>query len=316
LKLVYNVLHQALFLEKPMLRRLMPLVVFIPLSGCALPPAIVIASYAADGVLLMTSGKTSTDHFLSMVEKRDCAVWRVVKNEPVCQEFADGKGPYEDWREPGEVQVAVDSTDAGFTANLNDDMRKREQAMHDAQIAKQQKAERIQIAQAGMSQPVTSGRDIVGPANRTMSDVTSAPLPAIAPAPANQPVQLAPPAVQAAPVPSAPVVATPAPAARPAPVTSTAKAPTKSAKTYVVIGSYKVEENAKRVARQHQSLKPAMQTVTVRGERYIRVVAGPYSANEAAAVKQRLKSQGAPDAFTAAACAGKPAGSCIDPSEG
>jgi len=318
LKLVYNVLHQALFLEKPMLRRLMPLVVFIPLSGCALPPAIVIASYAADGVLLMTSGKTSTDHFLSMVEKRDCAVWRVVKNEPVCQEFADGKDPYEDWREPGEVQVAVESTDAGFTANLNDDMRKRDQAMHDAQIAKQQKAERIQIAQAGMGQPVTSGRDIVGPANRTMSDVSSAPLPAIttAPAPANPPAQLTSPAVQSAPPPSAPIVATPAPVAKPAPVASTAKAPTKAAKTYVVIGSYKVEENAKRVARQHQSLKPAMQTVTVRGERYVRVVAGPYTANEAAAVKLRLKSQGAPDAFTAAACAGKSAGRCIDPNAG
>jgi cell division protein FtsN len=316
LKLVYNVLHQALFLEKPMLRRLLPLAVFVPLSGCALPPALAIASYAADGVLLIASGKTSTDHLLSMAEKRDCAVWRVVKNESICQEFADGKDPYEDWRDPGEVQVAVDSTDAGFTANLNDDMRKRDEAKREAQIAKQQKAERIQIAQAGMGQPVTSARDIVGPANRTMSDVTSAPLPAIAPAPApaNQPVQLTPPTVQAAPAPSAPVVAAPAPVAKPAPVASTAKAPAKSGKTYVVIGSYKVEENAKRVAR--QPLKPAMQAVTVRGERYTRVVAGPYSAAEAAAVKQQLKSQGAPDAFTAAACAGKVAGRCIDPNEG
>jgi len=70
------------------------------------------------------------------------------------------------------------------------------------------------------------------------------------------------------------------------------------------------------VARQHQSLKPAMQAVTVRGERYTRVVAGPYSAAEAAALKQRLKNQGAPDAFTAAACADKAAGRCIDPNAG
>ena len=89
-----------------------------------------------------------------------------------------------------------------------------------------------------------------------------------------------------------------------------------SGKTYVVLGSYKVEENAKRVARQHQALKPTMQTVTVRGERYVRVVAGPYSAAEAAAVKERLKSQGAPDAFTAGACTGKASGRCIDPSAG
>ena len=88
-----------------MLRQFLPLLVIVPLAGCALPPALVVASYAADGVLLLTSGKTSTDHLLSMVEKRDCAVWRVVKNESICQDFVAGRDPYDDWRDPGEVQV-------------------------------------------------------------------------------------------------------------------------------------------------------------------------------------------------------------------
>lgn len=298
-----------------MLRRLMPLAVFIPLAGCALPPAIVIASYAADGVLLAASGKTSTDHLLSMAEKRDCAVWRVAKNEPVCQEFADGKDPYDDWRDPGEVQVAVESSDAGFPANLQDDMRRRDQAMRDAQVARQQKAERIQVAQAGSGQPVTSARDIVGPSSRTMSDVSSAPLPAVtveaAPAPASQPTPVTP-AVQAPPA-QAPAIASPAPKQATTVATKTAKPV--AGKTYVVLGSYKVEENAKRVMREHPSLKPTMKTVTVRGERYIRVMAGPYSASEAAAIKQRLKSKGGIDAFTAGVCNGKTAGRCIDPSE-
>ena len=293
-----------------MLRRFMPLVVFIPLTGCALPPAIAIASYAADGMLLLTSGKTSSDHLLSMAEKRDCAVWRVVKNEPVCQDFADGKDPYEEWRDPGEVQVAVESSDSGFPTNLAEDMRKRDQAMHDAQVARAEKAQRIQMAQAGNGQPVTSARDIVGPSNRSMSDVSSAPLPAIAvePTPATQPGAVAPAIVQSTPQPAAPASKATAPAV--------AARTHEKGKSYVVLGSYKVEDNAKRVARQHQDLKPKMQTVTVRGERYVRVVAGPYSAGEAAAIKQRLKSQGAPDAFTASACVGKSGKSCIEGNEG
>lgn len=301
-----------------MLRRVMPLVVFVPLAGCALPPAIVIASYAADGVLLATSGKTSTDHFLSMVEKRDCAMWRVVKNEEICQEFADGNDPYDDWREPGEVQVAVQSTDAGFPADLNEDVRRRDEAMRQAVMARQAKAERIQLAQAMAGQPVTSARDIVGPSNRTtMSDVSSAPLPPVATTPA----ATTPAASEAAPT---PVQAAPPVAAPPAPVRTTAaptrasatQASAKGATTYVVLGSYKVEENARRVVGQHQSLQPSMKTVTVRGERYIRVVTGPYTLAEAAAVRQRLKSQAGIDAFTAAACGEKASGRCIDPNEG
>ena len=65
--------------------------------------------------------------------------------------------------------------------------------------------------------------------------------------------------------------------AKPAAVASTVKAPAKSGKTYVVIGSYKVEENAKRVARQHQSLKPAMQAVTVGASQSINVGANQSS---------------------------------------
>jgi hypothetical protein len=298
-----------------MLRRLMPLAVFLPLAGCGFPPALIIASYAADGVLLVTSGKSSTDHLLSMAEKRDCAVWRVVKNRPVCQDFADSD-PYESWRDPGEVEVAVQSTDAGFPTDLAEDMRRREQAMREAQNAKQDKAERIQLAQAGAGQPVTSARDVTGPSNRTMSDVSSAPLPAVSvPAAAVMPptlVPTAPVAQPVAPIP-APVAAAPEPASKPV-----AEKTAKSGKggTYVVLGSYKMEENAKRIARQHQALKPQMQSVTVRGERYTRVVVGPYSAAEAAAVKERVKTQGAADAFTAAACMDKTAARCIGGSEG
>ena len=51
------------------------------LSGCGLPPAVMIASYAADGVSYVATGKSVSDHGISAVTGRDCAVWRIVKGE-------------------------------------------------------------------------------------------------------------------------------------------------------------------------------------------------------------------------------------------
>lgn len=48
------------------------------LAGCGLPPAVVIASYAIDGVSYLTTGKSVTDHALSAVAQQDCALHRVI----------------------------------------------------------------------------------------------------------------------------------------------------------------------------------------------------------------------------------------------
>ncbi|HLJ20131.1 MAG TPA: SPOR domain-containing protein [Stellaceae bacterium] len=56
------------------------------LSGCGLPPAVMIASYAADGVSYVATGKSVSDHGISKVTGRDCALWRVIKGEPVCKD--------------------------------------------------------------------------------------------------------------------------------------------------------------------------------------------------------------------------------------
>ena len=81
----------------------LPLLVGVALStaGCGAPPLIVGASYAADGGLLAASNKTSTDHLMSMVSKKDCAMWRVIRSRPMCTEREDGHDPYEvDYAQP------------------------------------------------------------------------------------------------------------------------------------------------------------------------------------------------------------------------
>lgn len=58
----------------------------ILLSGCGLPPAVIVASYAADGVSYLASGKSLTDHALSTVAQRDCALHRLVTEALLCRE--------------------------------------------------------------------------------------------------------------------------------------------------------------------------------------------------------------------------------------
>jgi hypothetical protein len=56
------------------------------LGGCAIPPAVAIASYLSDGVLVATTGKSSTDMGLSLATGKDCATLRVLKQENICRD--------------------------------------------------------------------------------------------------------------------------------------------------------------------------------------------------------------------------------------
>lgn len=54
------------------------------LSGCALPPAVSVASFVADGVSYVLTGKNTTDHAISAVVGQDCALFRVVRDKDIC----------------------------------------------------------------------------------------------------------------------------------------------------------------------------------------------------------------------------------------
>lgn len=59
----------------------------VGLSACAIPPAISIASMAADGVLLVATGKSKADHGLSLATGKDCSTLRALDGENVCQDI-------------------------------------------------------------------------------------------------------------------------------------------------------------------------------------------------------------------------------------
>ena len=58
----------------------------LPLSGCLLPPIITIASLALDVGSYAVSGKTMTDHGISLVAEEDCALMRVFEGH-LCEDY-------------------------------------------------------------------------------------------------------------------------------------------------------------------------------------------------------------------------------------
>lgn len=81
----------------------LPVVIGLPLltGACGAPLALTAASYGADGVSLAETNKTATDHFASMVTKKDCALWRAFRNQDVCRPRDGDHDPYDvNYKEP------------------------------------------------------------------------------------------------------------------------------------------------------------------------------------------------------------------------
>ncbi len=68
------------------MRRVWLTSLLVLLGGCAVPPAIQVASLVAEGFSYVATGKSVTDHGISMVAGEDCAVFRAVKDEAICRE--------------------------------------------------------------------------------------------------------------------------------------------------------------------------------------------------------------------------------------
>jgi len=72
------------FLRKQVAIFILPIV----LGACALPPVVTIASFAVDGMSLVSTEKTVSDHVLSAVAEDDCALWRILTSADICIDSA------------------------------------------------------------------------------------------------------------------------------------------------------------------------------------------------------------------------------------
>jgi len=48
--------------------------------------AVAAASYGTDAASVAQTGKTTSDHFASVVTEKDCALWRMFKNQDICRD--------------------------------------------------------------------------------------------------------------------------------------------------------------------------------------------------------------------------------------
>lgn len=67
------------------MRWLFPVALTVVLSGCGLPTAVTVASLVASGVSYVSTGKSITDHGISMVLQKDCALLRGFEGD-ICLE--------------------------------------------------------------------------------------------------------------------------------------------------------------------------------------------------------------------------------------
>lgn len=87
------------------------LLAVVALTGCAAPVAVQVASFAADGVAYMTTGKGTTDHALSTVAGSDCRLSNMLKGRDVCTERKPAA-------QPGADQTVVAALVAPTAADL------------------------------------------------------------------------------------------------------------------------------------------------------------------------------------------------------
>ncbi|MEX2628866.1 MAG: hypothetical protein WD341_02930 [Tistlia sp.] len=65
---------------------LMAAPLLLALGGCALPPALSIASLVLDAGSYAASGKSVADHGISLIAEQDCALLNLVSEGAICRE--------------------------------------------------------------------------------------------------------------------------------------------------------------------------------------------------------------------------------------
>jgi|GEM_PF-486846 hypothetical protein len=242
------------------------------LGGCALPVPIQIASWALDGISLLATEKSISDHGISMVTQKDCALWRGVAGKEICSDNVDDSGA---------VLVAA----------------------AEPQTSHQSSPEPVLITSIVNRQPVTTM-----PVARTPEPVVSVEELAVietSSAPVVDPVvsveKLA--AVEPAPE----QAAAPEPEVAKLDVDGRSErllipghriwSNDRNADLYYVVGSFSKRNNARSFVRSHRDLGPAVMASRLDGNEVYRVAVGPFVDSQKSGVNSHIRKAGLDDAW-------------------
>ena len=253
------------------------------LGGCALPVPIQVASWAIDIISVVTTEKSITDHGLSALTSKDCALYRAVTEDDnvVCRDIDDRK----------DVMTADAGQDAKALADKDIPPAAPGFDTIEAQVAKADTASVLDQAAAmsadtvikpapGNEQPVTVNIDLA--ALQPVTEKTDRPF-----------VRFTQPKVD--------VIQVPATALQTAAALPLAVAENGKPKEgfYYVIGSFRGSERAKRHMQAFRSLVPAVLHGKIGrdGRDVYRVVVGPFDAQERTGAFRRIKRAGIADTW-------------------
>jgi len=266
------------------------------LGGCAIPVPLQIASWALDGISMLTTQKSISDHGLSMVAQQDCAVWRGVMEGELCRDAVQG-----------DTLVAEDAVKSPTAVGLDQTASLRPRALNTTHVS-------AMAVQPTLSAPVLSEREPLlvravpthalraawadkEPIAKLQTSVTEttprthALWSVSAKSPVSKPETAIMVETKAKPVQVASLSMEPAVATRAKP-RAIEKQPAKG--VYFVIGSFRDPSNAERLVDRHPRISPSVLSSRLDGSNVYRVVVGPVPSGR----EQRLHRALARDGFT------------------
>ncbi len=228
------------------------------LAACGLPPVVTIASLAIDALSLAVTEKTITDHAISQIAQKDCAMWRGFTGKGLCIDedstlavaAADGQATAGGADSADSVNAdGTDAADLGAITTASGptgdefadlDMRGAESGL------------------PGSVEPATPGAavDAAG-ATETVDDAQPAP-----------------------------------PADRGAPDREWVSAAMAGPGLYYVIGRASRWATAARMVARHGTLEPSVVTAKLDGRRVFRVVVGPFGRSEQKTIRRLIRRAG------------------------
>ncbi len=245
------------------------------LGGCALPVPLQIASWALDGISVLVSQKSVTDHGLSLVTDKDCAIWRGVVEGELCRDTVDQ-----------DILVAGDDTRPDVAAGFASALSGRSGAgtiqktitMSNQQVVADRRQAGVVFGHAMSNTAVLENPKKVEAVQTAQLSLTTFPESIVLPKP-----ELEIKAIE---------VVKWSPPVRPEFID---QSPEKG--IYFVIGSFRNQNNAERLSDRHQNLSATLISAKLDGKKLYRVVVGPVQKNRIKTTHKVLRKEGLADTW-------------------
>ena len=272
------------------------------IAGCGMPIGFQIASLLADTISVITTDKTLTDHGISAVTEKDCALWRTVEGNDICRETDDTDTILADasFIPPAfstDVELPKSNWDATATTTAAKTSNKNIAQKETPEFPMEEPAKAVaalpSLAEATpevmpaetelKAWTTVTAEEIYREKTVDVKTITVTPAEVPTPTPLSKPQPMVNPTLAVRP---AYKLASPArPATR------------ETRQTFFVISSYHHKSAATQFSRKHDQLEPTILEGTAHGKRVYRVAIGPIAREGRKTTRRLLKNSGFGDAW-------------------